>query len=313
MYNQVLHDHLDGGLRPSTAKDLAKRIDYTPINKVDDVAIFFDRSSSNSLEDYLEAFTHTIALMQTYSNLEQIAYEAAVDMHQNNINYYESRYAPFYSVNDALSPKDVLSAINSGFKQAENEFGIVSGLILCGMRHDPENVKAVAELAIEYKELIIGFDIAGPELNYLPSMYKDSFLKVKNEGINITIHAGEGDGVQSIQEALDNGAKRIGHGVRIIEDISDDNKLGPTADFVLQNNIPLEVCITSNLHTNMYKNPQDHPISRLHNLEFNISLNTDNRLMSNTSINKELKVAKEAGVKNPTSLLKYSASDSFFN
>ncbi len=313
MYNQVLHDHLDGGLRPSTAKELAKGIDYKPINETDDVANFFDRSSSSSLEDYLEAFTHTISLMQTYSSLERIAYEAAVDMHKNNINFYESRYAPFYSVNDGLSPKDVLTAINSGFKQAENEFGIVSGLILCGMRHDPENVKAVADLAIEYKELIIGFDIAGPELNYLPSMYKDSFLKVKNKGINITIHAGEGDGVHSIQEALDNGAKRIGHGVRIIEDISDDGKLGPTADYVLQNNIPLEVCITSNLHTNMYKSPQDHPISRLQNLEFNISLNTDNRLMSNTSINNELKIAKEAGVENPTSLLKYSASDSFLN
>jgi len=313
MYKQVLHDHLDGGLRPSTAKDLAKKINYKPINDINDVAVFFDRSSSTSLEDYLEAFTHTIALMQTYSNLEQIAYEAAIDMHNNNINFYESRYAPFYSVNDALSPKDVISAINSGFKQAENECGIISGLILCGMRNDPDNVKAVAELAIEHKDKIIGFDIAGPELNFLPSMYKDSFLKVKNEGINITIHAGEGDGVHSIQEALDNGAKRIGHGVRIIEDISDDNELGHTADFVLQNKIPLEICITSNLHTNMYKSPQDHPILRLHNLEFNISLNTDNRLMSNTSIDNELKMAKLAGIDDPNSLLKYSASDSFLN
>ncbi len=313
MYKQVLHDHLDGGLRPSTSKEIANRIKYKPISEIDDVVNFFDRSASTSLEDYLEAFTHTIALMQTYNNLEQIAYEAAQDMHQNGINFYESRYAPFYSVNDNLSPKDVIKAIISGFKQAENEFGIVSGLILCGMRHDPGNVKAVSELAIDNKELIIGFDIAGPELNYLPSMYKDIFLKLKNEGINITIHAGEGDGVHSIQEALDNGAKRIGHGVRIIEDINDDNKLGPTADYVLQNNIPLEVCITSNLHTNMYSSPQEHPISRLHNLGFNISLNTDNRLMSNTSINNELKIAKLAGVENPTSLLKYSASDSFLN
>ena len=313
MYNQVLHDHLDGGLRPSTAKELAKRIDYRPIIEIDDVSKFFDRSSSTSLEEYLEAFTHTIALMQTYSNLEQIAYEAAVDMHENNINFYESRYAPFYSVNNDLSPKDVINAINSGFKQAENEFGIVSGLILCGMRHDPDNVKAVAELAIEHKELIIGFDIAGPELNYLPSMYRDSFLKVKNEGINITIHAGEGDGVHSIQDALDNGAKRIGHGVRIIEDVSDNNELGSTADYILQNNIPLEICITSNLHTNMYKSPQHHPISRLHNLGFNISLNTDNRLMSNTSIDNELKIATIAGIENPSSLLKYSASESFLN
>ena len=313
MYKQVLHDHLDGGLRPSTAKDLAKQINYKPITEIDNVANFFDRSSSTSLENYLEAFTHSIALMQTYSNLEQIAYEAALDMHQNNINFYESRYAPFYSVNDVLSPKDVINAINSGFKQAENECGIVSGLILCGMRHDPSNVKAVAELAIEYKKLIIGFDIAGPELNYLPSMYKESFLKVKNEGINITIHAGEGDGVHSIQEALDNGANRIGHGVRIIEDINNDNELGHTADYILQNNIPLEICITSNLHTNMYKSPQEHPVSILHNLGFNISLNTDNRLMSNTSIDNELKIAKIAGIEDPASLLKYSASDSFLN
>ena len=180
------------------------------------------------------------------------------------------------------------------------------------MRHDPDNVKAVAEL-VEYKELIIGFDIAGPELNYLPSMYKDTFLKVKNEVIKITIHEGEGDRVHSIKEALDNGANRIGHGVRIIEDINDDNQLGPTADHVLQNNIPLEVCITSNIHTNMYKKPQHHPISRLHNIGFNISLNKDNRLMSNTSIDNELNVAKTAGIENPTSLLKYSASDSFLN
>ena len=313
MYKQVLHDHLDGGLRPSTAKELAKQINYKPINEIDDVASFFDRSSSTSLEEYLEAFTHTIALMQTYNNLEQIAYEAAMDMHENNINFYESRYAPFYSVNEVLSPKDVINAINSGFKQAENECGIVSGLILCGMRHDPDNVKAVAELAIEFKELIIGFDIAGPELNFLPSMYKDTFLKVKNEGINITIHAGEGDGVNSIQEAIDNGAKRIGHGVRIIEDISDDNELGHTADYLLQKNIPLEICITSNIHTNMYTSPKEHPISRLHNLGFNISLNTDNRLMSNTSINNELKIAEIAGIENPSSLLKYSAGDSFLN
>ena len=313
MSKHVLHDHLDGGLRPSTVKALAKQENYEPINKIDDVAVFFDRSSSTSLEEYLEAFTHTIALMQTYSNLEQIAYEAALDMHLNNIDFYESRYAPFYSVNDNLSPKDVIKAINSGFKQAEDECGIISGLILCGMRHDEENVKAVAELAIEYKQMIIGFDIAGPELNYSPSMYKESFMKVKNEGINITIHAGEGDGVQSIQEALDNGAKRIGHGVRIIEDITDNNKLGDTADYVLQNNIPLEICITSNLHTNMYKSPQDHPISRLYSLGFNISLNTDNRLMSNTSIDNELLVAKMAGIENPTSLLEYSASDSFLN
>ena len=313
MYNHILHDHLDGGLRASTAKELAETIKYEPLINVEDVNDFFDRSDCASLEDYLEAFTHTIALMQSYENLERIAYEAAIDMSSNGINYYESRYAPFYSVNDTLSPIDVIDAINSGFKQAENEKGIISGLILCGMRHDPENVKSVADLAIEIKDKIIGFDIAGPEYTFLPSLYKESFTKVNNAGINITIHAGEGDGVHSIQDALDNGAKRIGHGVRIIEDIYNENSLGKTADFILQNQIPLEICITSNIHTNMYEDANNHPISKLNELGFNISLNTDNRLMSNTSVINELAMAKLSGIKDPERLLKYSASDSFLN
>jgi adenosine deaminase len=313
MYKHILHDHLDGGLRPETCLEIAKSCNYLPLLEVDDVANFFNRSNSESLEDYLEAFTHTIALMQSYENLERIAYEAAVDMHNNNINYYESRYAPFYSVNEQLTPLDVINAINSGFKLAENEFGIVSGLILCGMRHDANNVITVADLAVEHKELIIGFDIAGPELGFMPSLFKDSFKKVIENNINVTIHAGEGAGVDSIQDALDNGAKRIGHGVRIIEDIDiEDNKLGKVANYIVENQIPLEVCITSNLHTNMFKNLEDHPINKLIELDFNISLNTDNRLMSNTSVNFELENCKLIGIKNPESLLNFSASDSFF-
>mgnify|MGYP003321593396 CR=1 FL=1 len=313
MYKHILHDHLDGGLRPETCLEIAKSCNYLPLLEVDDVANFFNRSNSESLEDYLEAFTHTIALMQSYENLERIAYEAAVDMHNNNINYYESRYAPFYSVNEQLTPLDVINAINSGFKLAENEFGIVSGLILCGMRHDANNVITVADLAVEHKELIIGFDIAGPELGFMPSLFKDSFKKVIENNINVTIHAGEGAGVDSIQDALDNGAKRIGHGVRIIEDIDiEDNKLGKVASYIVENQIPLEVCITSNLHTNMFKNLEDHPINKLIELDFNISLNTDNRLMSNTSVNFELENCKLIGIKNPESLLNFSASDSFF-
>mgnify|MGYP003332646271 CR=1 FL=1 len=313
MYSHILHDHLDGGLRPETCSELAKTSSYQPLLEVEDVSKFFNRSNSDSLEDYLEAFTHTIALMQSYENLERIAYEAAVDMHHNNIKYYESRYAPFYSVNDILTPLDVINAINSGFKLAENEFGIISGIILCGMRHDAKNVINVADLAVEHKDLIIGFDIAGPELGFMPSLFKDSFKKVIENNINVTIHAGEGAGVDSIKDALDNGARRIGHGVRIIEDIdTENNKLGAVANYILENQIPLEVCITSNLHTNMYKTLDDHPIKKLIELDFNISLNTDNRLMSNTSVKFELDNCKKIGIKNPESLLNFSASDSFF-
>jgi len=314
MHKAILHDHLDGGLRPSTALELAKEVNYSPLLGAADITLFFDRSDSTSLDHYLEAFTHTIALMQTAENLERIAYEAAEDMHNNGITMYESRYAPFYSVNEVLSPTGVLDAINSGFVKAENDFGIKSGLILCGMRHDHENVDLVAELAIDNKEKIIGFDIAGPELNFMPSLFHKSFNKVKEVGINITIHAGEGDGVLSIKDALSNGAQRIGHGVRIIEDVNvETGQLGDTSKEIIDKQIPLEVCITSNMHTNMYHQVSDHPIKNLIDLGFNISLNTDNRLMSNTSVSKEMQIAESLGIANVEQLLSNSASYSFLD
>ena len=314
MNKAVLHDHLDGGLRAITAKELAIKDSYRPLLDVEDIESFFNRESSQSLEDYLEAFIHTTALMNKYENLERIAFEAAEDMHNCGINLYESRYAPLYSVNENLSIKDVLESINSGFKQAENLYGIQSGLILCGMRNDLKNVESVGEIAVKYKDLIIGFDIAGPELNFRPSLFSSTFKKVKNAGVNITIHAGEGDNVESIKDALENGAKRIGHGVRIIEDINlENNKLGETASLIRDKQIPLEICITSNIHTNMYKSYESHPIKDLVDLGFNISLNTDNRLMSNTDIVKEMNICKDIGIKNPENLLEMSASYSFLN
>ena len=313
MNKAVLHDHLDGGLRATTAKELALKDNYIPLLEIEDIEAFFNRESSDSLEEYLEAFIHTTALMSSYENLERIAFEAAEDMHLCGITLYESRYAPLYSVNDKLKDIDVINAINSGFDQAEHMYGIKSGLILCGMRNDKENVSKVSEIAIEYKDKIIGFDIAGPENNFLPSLFKSEFNNLKENGVNLTIHAGEGDGVNSIQDALDNGAKRIGHGVRIIEDIDlTKNKLGKTAEYIRNNDIPLEICITSNIHTNMYKGYDNHPIKDLMDLEFNISINTDNRLMSNTSIDKEIGIAKKLGL-NVENILERSASYSFLN
>jgi len=314
MNKAILHDHLDGGLRASTALELAVNASYAPLLEIEDISKFFDRSNCDSLEDYLEAFVHTTALMNTYDNLERIAFEAAEDMHNNGINIYESRYAPLYSVNSNLNIKNVLEAIISGFKQAENMYGIRSGLILCGMRHDRENVEKVGQIAIDFKDTIIGFDIAGAELNFRPSLYKETFKKVKDEGINITIHAGEGDNVDSISDALQNGAKRIGHGVRIIEDIDIvNNKLGETATYIVDNQIPLEICITSNIHTNMYERYDKHPVVELIKYGFNVSINTDNRLMSNTDINNEILICKNIGIKDPEELLIKSASYSFLN
>ena len=314
MDKAILHDHLDGGLRPSTAKELAYSLNYKPLLDIDDINSFFNRSNSTSLEDYLEAFIHTTALMNTFDNLERIAFEAAEDMHNDGITHYESRYAPLYSVNDNLSIENVINSINSGFDQANKLYGINSGLILCGMRNNKRNVEQVAEIALNFKDKIIGFDIAGPELNFRPSLYKNSFKKLQNEGINITIHAGEGDNVESIQDALDNGATRIGHGIRIIDDIDiDNNSLGKTASFVLDNQVPLEICITSNIHTNMYKSFEDHPVTDLLKLGFNISINTDNRLMSNTSVQKEIDIAKSLGINNVDELMNKSARYSFLN
>ena len=314
MDKAVLHDHLDGGLRAQTAKELAVKDSYKPLIEVENIEKFFNRESSESLEDYLEAFVHTTALMSSYDNLERIAFEAAEDMHMCGVTLYESRYAPLYSVNNDLNDEDVINAINSGFNQAENIYGIKSGLILCGMRNDKQNVSLVSEIAIDYKDKIIGFDIAGPEYSYLPSLFSSEFNNLSENGINLTIHAGEGDGVNSIQDALDNGAKRIGHGVRIIEDIDiTNNKLGKTAEYVRNQQVPLEICITSNIHTNMYENFSEHPVKDLIDLEFNVSINTDNRLMSNTSINKEIDIAKNLGINNIDNILNKSASYSFLN
>ena len=177
------------------------------------------------------------------------------------------------------------------------------------MRNDLNNVKQVSEIAIDYKDKIIGFDIAGPELNFLPSLFSNEFNKLLENNVNLTIHAGEGDGVNSIQEALENGAKRIGHGVRIIEDINLDTGLfGPTATYIHENNIPLEICITSNINTNMYSDYKDHPIKNLLELEFTVTINTDNRLMSNTNISKEITIAERLDIKNVNKLLEESAS-----
>ena len=296
----IFHDHLDGGLNAKTLLEMAINGRYEPIMNltVEQTATLMNKSSSESLEDFLSAFIHTVAVMQTYDNLEQIAFEAAEAMHNDGIKYYESRFAPLYSVNNELNIKDVIKSINSGFSEARKKYGIVSGVIVCGMRNDPSSVKQLVEYCInDIRDNIIGFDIAGPEQNFPPSLYKNEFKKIKNNGINLTIHAGEGAGVEYIEDAIDCGAQRIGHGVRIIEDIDINRNIkGNTATYILDNKIPLEVCISSNIHTKMYSSYSDHPVKTLYEMGFNISLNTDNRLMSNTSYKKEIEVANKLGL-----------------
>jgi len=298
----AFHDHLDGGVRPSTLLEMAINLQYEPIMNLNEIETmsFLDKSSSNSLEDFLSVFVHTISVMQTYENLERIAFEAAEDMHNNGVKYYESRFAPMYSENDNLSAVEVINAINSGFNEAKNKYGIISGIIVCGMRNNPNDVRKVAELCLtDFKDKIIGFDIAGPEYGYPASNFKNEFSTLQKHNINITIHAGEGAGPEYIQDAIDNGAERIGHGVRVIEDINIiDGRydLGDTAKYILDNKIMLEMCVSSNMHTKMYKSFEEHPIKVLSTLGFNISVNTDNRLMSNTDMQNELKIIKKLGL-----------------
>ena len=298
----IFHDHLDGGLRPLSLLQMAKACKYDDIMHLskEEVAKLLDKSKSTSLEDFLSAFTHTIHMMQTYENIERIAYEAAEDMHQNGIKFYEARFAPLYSVNEQLNLTDVIGAIHSGFNEAEANYGIKSGVIVCGMRNDPESVKLLANEVIQnIHKSVIGFDIAGPEMGYPANLYKEEFIKLKKKGINLTIHAGEGAGVDYIKDALDCGADRIGHGARIIEDIEikqDNIKLGDVAQRILDNQILLEICISSNIHTKMYKNFHEHPISLLNKLGFNISINTDNRLMSNTSYKNEQRILYDLNI-----------------
>ena len=294
----IFHDHLDGGLNAKTLLEMAIKGRYEPIMNltVEQTAALMNKSSSESLEDFLNAFIHTIAVMQTYDNLEQIAFEAAEAMHKDGIKYYESRFAPLYSVNNELNIKDVIKAINSGFTEARKKYGIVSGVIVCGMRNDASSVKQLVDHCInDIRDDIIGFDIAGPEQNFPPSLYKEEFRKLKNNGINLTIHAGEGAGVEYIQDAIDCGAQRIGHGVRIIEDIEIPKK-GKTAAYIFENQIPLEICISSNIHTKMFNSYSEHPVKELYEMGFNVSLNTDNRLMSNTSYKNEVEIAKKLGI-----------------
>ena len=311
----IFHDHLDGGIRPHSLLEMAIDAKYQDIMHLNDeeVALLLDKSNSKSLEDFLGAFVHTIAMMQNYENIERIAFEAAEDMHNEGIKYYESRFAPLYSVNKTLNLKDVINAIHSGFKEAERKYSIKSGVIVCGMRNDPNSVKLLAnEVINNISDSIIGFDIAGPELGYPPSMYKDEFIKLKDKGINLTIHAGEGAGVDYIEDAIECGTDRIGHGVRIIEDIDTAGKnisLGKVSQSVLERQILLEICISSNIHTKMYKSIDEHPITILNDIGFNISINTDNRLMSNTSYKKECVILKSLGIR--TDLNDTLASNSF--
>ncbi|MBH5336555.1 adenosine deaminase [Streptomyces pactum] len=296
----LLHDHLDGGLRPATVVELARAVGYDSLPESDPEKLgtwFREAADSGSLERYLETFAHTCAVMQTREALVRVAAECAEDLAADGVVYAEVRYAPEQHLEGGLTLEEVVEAVNEGFREGERrarEAGhrIRVGALLTAMRHAARALE-IAELANRYRDLgVVGFDIAGAEAGYPPTRHLDAFEYLKRENNHFTIHAGEAFGLPSIWQALQwCGADRLGHGVRIIDDIevAEDGtvRLGRLANYVRDKRVPLELCPTSNLQTGAASSYADHPIGLLRRLHFRATVNTDNRLMSGTSMSQE--------------------------
>lgn len=302
----VLHDHLDGGLRPSTVLELAEASGYTglPTTDVEELRAWFVADAPGSdLVRYLEGFAHTVGVCQTADALQRVARECAEDFAADGVVYAEVRFAPELHTALGLSLDEVLEAVLEGFnvgmanaKAAGRP--IVCRVIVSAMRTAARSLE-IAELAVRYRDRgVCGFDIAGAEAGYPPTRHLDAFELVRRENFHATIHAGEAFGLPSIWEALQwCGAERLGHGVRIVDDITvgagGEVTLGRLASFVRDRRVPLELCPTSNVHTGAAPSIAQHPIGLLRRLRFRVTLNTDNRLMSGISMSSEMQACVE--------------------
>lgn len=291
----LLHDHLDGGLRPSTIVELADqaRHDGLPAADPDELARWFAATASRgSLEQYLEGFHHTVSVTQTAEALRRVARECAEDLDADGVAYAEIRFAPELHTQHGLALDDVVEAVLDGFNQAMTERDVVIGVICSAMRTAARSYE-IAELAVRWRDQgVIGFDIAGAEAGYPPTQHLDAFHLVRRANFHLTIHAGESFGLKSIWEALQwCGAERLGHGLRVTDDIRVDTEatphLGRLASYVRDRRIPLEMCPTSNVNTGGVRSIADHPIDLLRRLRFRVTVNTDNRLMSDITLSEE--------------------------
>ncbi|QGN59275.1 adenosine deaminase [Nostocoides sp. HKS02] len=311
----LLHDHLDGGLRPQTIIEIADQIGYAglPAGDAEGLGAWFRESAdSGSLVRYLETFDHTIAVMQTADGLRRVARECVLDLAADGVVYAESRYAPEQHLEGGLELEDVVEAVNAGFREGEQaaaEAGtpIRVTALLTAMRHAAKSTE-IAELAVRYRDRgVAGFDIAGAEAGFPPTRHLDAFEYLRRENAHFTIHAGEAFGLPSIWEAIQwCGADRLGHGVRIVDDLVVRDKpfgddvaaaiaadpaevhLGRLAAYVRDTRIPLEMCPSSNVQTGAAESVALHPISLLKRLRFRVTVNTDNRLMSGTTMSREM-------------------------
>ena len=301
-----LHDHLDGGLRPQTIIELAADLGRElPAEDADDLGRWFSGSAdSGSLVPYLETFDQTIAVMQTAANLRRVAAEFVADLAADGVVYGEVRWAPEQHLRAGLTLTEAVEAVRDGLAQGmaacrARGQEIEVRQLLTAMRQ-AEPTLDIAQLTLRHRsEGVAGFDIAGPEKGYPPSRFLESFQLLRRQNVFYTIHAGEADDCKSVWEAVQVcGADRIGHGVAIIEDIQQDERgggaLGDLAAYVRSEQIPLEMCPSSNVQTGTVASIEEHPIHRLDQLGFRVTVNPDNRLMSATTLTREFALLADA-------------------
>jgi adenosine deaminase len=302
----LLHDHLDGGVRPATIVDLAAEIGHDlPTTDPDELGRWFvEAASAGTLELYLETFAHTVAVMQTADALQRVARECALDLAADGVVHAEVRFAPEQHVEGGLSLQEVVDAVRAGFDEGtalarEEGHPIRVLAILCAMRH-LDRWQEVAELAIANRgEGVVAFDLAGPEDGFPASRFPEVFDTLRAAHFPYTLHAGEAAGLDSIADAVAEGALRLGHGVRLADDVGADelgDRLGLLAHWVRDQRLALEVCPSSNVQTGGAPSVAEHPVTRLLRLGFTVTVNTDNRLQSGTSLGRELTLlVEEAG------------------
>jgi adenosine deaminase len=290
----LLHDHLDGGLRPATVIDLAAEVGHRPptTDPQELARWFFQGGRGVDLPRYLEAFAQTVAVLQTREAIERVARECAEDLDADGVVYAEVRYAPELSTAGGLAVGEVLEAIGAGF--AAGPPTIELRLLVCAMRQ-ADRAEEVFEAAAQARHLgVVGIDLAGPEGGFPAARHATAIARAREAGLHVTLHAGEAVGPASVADALEQGAARLGHGVRVVEDLAADGSPGPVARRVLAGDVCLEVCPTSNVHTGLCEDVSSHPFDRLRRAGFRVTVSTDNRLMSGVTATSELVAVSEA-------------------
>ncbi len=284
-----LHCHLDGSIRLETILELAEKDNIKlPSKEPKKLKKFVSvMDDTITLEKYINMFDVTLSVLQTPESLERVSYELIEDAHKDGIIYIEVRYSPILHTNRGMSSMESVDAVLRGLRRGERDFGVKSGVIVCGIRSiSPKVSYILAELAVAYKNKgVVGFDLAGAEDNFPAKHHKEAFYLIRNNNINTTIHAGEDYGSESVHQAIHYcGANRIGHGVNLKQD-------GDLLNFVNDHRIPLEMCMTSNIHTGSVDKIENHPFKFYYDFGLRVTLNTDNTLISNTTLTDEYMLA----------------------